>query len=186
MPLRAVCFLVVLQVCSCSEQSTSSPPAGEASANARGLQNANAMVANAKLCEPDTGVGSAQACEQACERACALNHSNSCANWAALLEAEHPSRAEQLYAQACKGGSGIGCEGQAAIVASAGDSATELYLDARRYHRIHCEQGYGRSCEQLAVLFERGLGGAVSPELGRVFRRTACSLGRSGSCRRDR
>ncbi len=176
MLLRAAYFLVVLQVYSCSDRSTSSPPASEA--NARGLLNANAMVANAKLCEPDTGVGSAQDCE----RACALNHSNSCANWAALLEPDTPIRAEQLYEQACKGGSGIGCEGQATIVASAGESATELYLDARRYHRIHCEQGYGRSCEQLAVLFERGLGGAVSPETARLFRGKACGLGRTNMC----
>ncbi|MCP4448306.1 MAG: sel1 repeat family protein [Myxococcales bacterium] len=165
----------------CSKDKSSGPSKQEVEANVRaepqaqGLANANAMIDNAKLCEPEQGAPSLDACQRACE----LNHSNSCANWAALAEA---SRALSLFERACRGGSGIGCEGQARLVEGAGDRATQIYLDARRYHRIHCSQGYPRSCEQLAGLFETAKGGKAMPAAAKSFRSRACSLGRKSSC----
>lgn len=149
----------------------------KAAALARGYKNANAMVDNAKLCEPEAGAPSLAACE----RACGLNHSNSCANWAALVKST--DEALLLYKRACKGGSGIGCEGQAMLVERSGKDASAIYLNARRYHRIHCSQGYARSCDQLASLFESDKGGEILIEAASSFRKQACTLGRKSSCR---
>ncbi len=176
-------FLVLATVVACSSDKggpTNNESAHEkkAKALARGYKNANAMVENAKLCEPEEGIPSIEACE----RACNLNHSNSCANWAALLEGQDPARALSLYQRACKGGSGIGCEGQAFHVEHSGKDASAIYRNARRYHRIHCSQGYARSCHQLATMFETTKGGKALPETAKSFRKQACVLGRKASC----
>ncbi len=149
-------------------------------AQARGFANANAMMESASLCEPKAGEPSVVACQRACE----LNHSNSCANWAALLDPSEESAVLALYQRACKGGSGIGCEGNARIVERAGGNEGPVYRNARRYHRIHCDQGYARSCEQLAALLETTKGGKPVPEAATTFRSKACSLGRVSSCER--
>jgi hypothetical protein len=144
-----------------------------------GLTNAKAMVENATRCEPKSGTGEVEACQRACE----LNHSNSCANWAAFLESSDQKRAVQLYRRSCVGGSGIGCEAEAKLAKQAGEpNSDELYLNARRYHRVHCSQGYGRSCSQLATLFEQGLGGHADEITGQSYRARACLLGVAGDC----
>lgn len=144
-----------------------------------GLANARAMIENAELCEPKTGVGNVQACETACE----LNHSNSCANWAAFLQSSDLQRARLLYQRSCKGGSGIGCEAEARLTREAGEPhSDQIYLNARRYHRVHCSQGYGRSCSQLASLFENGLGGDADKITGQSYRARACLLGVASDC----
>lgn len=169
--------------CSSRSSDTKQAPSSETSpAQERGYENAHAMVDNAKLCEPSDGVPSESACKTACE----LNHSNSCANWATLALTRDQDEAAALFARACKGGSGIGCEGRARLLTETGASPASLnavFLDARRYHRIHCTQGYARSCEQLASLFETENGGPRMPEAAVSFRRQACSLGSITSCR---
>ena len=167
----------VLAGCSNSEESAKTD---ESEANAlerahlRGLENNQAMVKNAKLCEPKSGPGDVVACERACD----LNHSNSCANWGRFLAPRNPEQALDLYRRACRGGSGIGCESVALLAAKAGniDSAA-LYLNARRYHQVHCSQGYARSCSQLAKLYQAGLGGRVDESTGQSYREHACRLG---------
>lgn len=145
----------------------------------KGLTNAKAMVENAERCEPESGTGDVEACQRACE----LNHSNSCANWAAFLESSDLKRAVQLYRRSCIGGSGIGCEAEAKRARQAGEpNSEELYLNARRYHRVHCSQGYGRSCSQLATLFEQGLGGHADEITGKSYRERACLLGIARDC----
>jgi TPR repeat protein len=179
--LSGVLFAVALLVSCASDKpkpaKSESVQEQKKAALARGYKNANAMVDNAKLCEPEAGTPSLAACE----RACRLNHSNSCANWAALVK--NPDEALRLYQRACKGGSGIGCEGQALLVERSGKDASAMYLNARRYHRIHCSQGYARSCDQLASLFESDKGGAILIEAASSFRKQACDLGRTSSCR---
>jgi TPR repeat protein len=138
------------------------------------------MIRNAEECEPFEESGSLAACERACE----LNHSNSCANWAAGLQSENARRAKRLYQRACTGGSGIGCEGLARMIADdiSAEEAAAHYLSARRYHRVHCAQGYARSCSQLAALLDQGLGGAADTKTGSMYRQRACRLGRISSC----
>lgn len=138
------------------------------------------MVDNAKLCEPSDGSPN----ESACEKACELNHSNSCANWGDLALARSQDEAAALFARACTGGSGIGCEAKARLLADTGAAGVDAaFLNARRYHRIHCAQGYARSCAQLASLFETENGGPRMPEAAVSFRKQACSLGSKTSCR---
>lgn len=161
-----------------SHSQVQATPSDRAEAQARGLANANAMVDNAKLCEPESGDPNLVACQRACE----LNHSNSCANWAALVEPKNEPTALTLYQRACRGGSGIGCEGNARLVHKAGGDEQPVYRNARRYHRIHCAQGYARSCDQLAGLFTTSNGGNALPEAAATFRKRACSLGRETSC----
>jgi hypothetical protein len=179
-PIRLRFLLICTLAVACSSDTPTSgksepPEEKKAKALVRGYTNANAMVDNAKLCEPEVAPPNLAACARACE----LNHSNSCANWAALESA----KALALYQRACKGGSGIGCEGAATLVERSGEDATAIYLNARRYHRIHCSQGYARSCDQLASLFETTKGGPIMLEAAESFRQQACVLGRKSSCR---
>ena len=136
--------------------------------HARGNKNANEMKRNAMLCEPIDGTGSTTACERACE----LNHSNSCANWGLSLLAEKPEIAIDVLARACIGGSGTGCEAESRLRKKAGDlERSEMKMKAARdYHRVHCSQGYARSCLALARLFDTGEGGPIDADTARVFR----------------
>ncbi len=157
----------------------SSRSAQENERHRAGLANAQAMIKGAEQCEPKSGIGDVEACE----RACKLNHSNSCANWAAFLESSDRQQARKLYRLSCKGGSGIGCEAEAAYAKEIGaPNSKEIYLGARRYHRVHCSQGYGRSCSQLARLFEQGLGGSADKITGQSYRAQACRLGVASDC----
>ena len=156
---------------------TSSPEAVDG--HKSGFVNAQAMVDNAKLCEPVSAPGDVAACKRACE----LNHSNSCANWGSFLETSDRERARQLYDRSCTGGSGIGCESLARLSQEDGSDQSETqYLSARRYHRVHCGQGYGRSCSQLARLFVQGKGGDADAATGQSYRQRACRLGISSDC----
>jgi TPR repeat protein len=60
--------------------------------------------------------------------------------------------------------------------------ATPIYLNARRYHRVHCAQGYARSCSQLADLLEQGLGGDADAKTASMYRQRACRLGFRAAC----
>lgn len=135
---------------------------------------AQEMQRRAGECEPSPAVSHRGACERACE----LGHSNSCARLGALeAAAGRPGRALAHYREACRGGSGAGCEG-AALLSGDGD----LYAQARRYHRVHCEQGYARSCAALAGLYAAGHGGPASASTAGYYRRRACALGWPDSC----
>jgi TPR repeat protein len=152
---------------------------GEDMAHHKGLNNANAMMRNAAACEPPIGSGDVGACQRACE----LNHSNSCANWGSFVETSDAARARQLYERSCVGGSGIGCEARARMAADAGETGLkQQYLNARRYHRVHCAQGYARSCSQLAGLLEAGNGGEADAATGQMYRERACLLGKTTDC----
>lgn len=169
----------------CSENKTRSPTPAPAETMAaqhqQGLRNAKAMVDNATLCEPESGVGNLEACR----RACNLNHSNSCANWGQLMHARDPEAAALLYKRACVGGSGIGCEAQAQLLAKDTIETTNAFLNARRYHRVHCGQGYARSCSQLAHLVEAGLGAAPDTATSKLYFQRSCRLGVSKDCDRQ-
>lgn len=142
----------------------------------RGLDNAEAMLRNAAICEPNLVAQNIAACETACT----LNHSNSCANWGTLLSDISPSQAIQLFEKACKGGSGIGCESRART--TSGRQQVRFFHHARYYHRVHCNQGYGRSCLQLATLFRDGLGGGSDLAAAAEFQKRACLLGIQSEC----
>lgn len=146
-------------------------PADEQGAHERGRQNAIKMMKNAEACEPKQGRG----LREACMRACRLNHSNSCAVWGELLLPTQPSRALSLFEQACKGGSGVGCE---ALARRTDDfvEAARLYWEARRYHQVHCDQGYARSCFQLGALFADGLGGDIDRASAAMAQKRGCEL----------
>jgi hypothetical protein len=162
-----------------ADNSASGQPSQSVDGHQTGLVNAKAMIDNAERCEPKSGTGEVAACQRACE----LNHSNSCANWGQFFEVTNRERAHMLYDRSCTGGSGIGCEALARM--SQKDGATESeaqFLSARRYHRVHCSQGYGRSCSQLATLLEQGRGGVVDTATGRSYRQRACLLGVSSDC----
>lgn len=162
-----------------ADPSSSSQPSQPVDGHETGRVNANAMVENAELCEPKSGSGDVAACQRACE----LNHSNSCANWGEFLECSDRVQARKLFERSCTGGSGIGCEALARLSLADGDEQSEAqFLNARRYHRVHCSQDYGRSCSQLAALFEQGLGGEVDAPTGHSYRKRACLLGISADC----
>ncbi len=188
MPERATRALRVLAIassisallaCKNNEQAeggkhSPSKPSQLSAADERGHNNAKAMVANAALCEPREGPRELAACE----RACKLNHSNSCANWGQLVLEQDPQKASELFDRACRGGSGIGCESKARLAVERGQSGTsELFANARNYHRVHCSQQYARSCAQLSLLYEQGLGGAADAKTAKVFHDQACQLG---------
>lgn len=128
----------------------------------------------------------------ACRQACDLGHSNSCARLASHLEADGSAddlaAALHLHLEACRGGSGLGCEGAAAMFArGAGgpadaERAAELYRSARTYHRVHCEQRFAASCAALARLHRGGLGGPRAPALAADYARRACELGVETAC----
>lgn len=175
--------LACLSACTKADEPTpiaKAPGSDQERAHRAGLDNASAMIRYAEECEPFLGEGSVDACQ----RACGLNHSNSCANWAAGVQEQSPRKAKELYERACTGGSGIGCEGLARVAArSQGDEEAAVhYLGARRYHRVHCAQGYARSCSQLAALLDQGLGGNTDFKTGAMYRERACRLGRIESC----
>lgn len=177
------CALVLV---SCQDRASKSdvrpsPASVPASADSRGLANAEAMAKNAKLCEPTTTPVDLEACQHACE----LNHSNSCANWGQLVAKLEPERARELYDRACKGGSGIGCEARARVAQQSGageEEVAERFALARNYHRVHCAQGYARSCAQLGQLFIEDLGVPIDPKTAKEFMRRACNLGWSAAC----
>lgn len=171
---------ISLPACNENEPASQSPSAQTApSAHERGHQNAAAMVDDAARCETGEGVSDLAACKSACQ----LNHSNSCANWGQLVAEREPERARELYDRACRGGSGIGCELRARLAALEKQSdAEERFATARGYHRVHCSQGYARSCAQLARLYEEGLGGAGDSQAATEFQRRACSLGWQEAC----
>lgn len=179
-------FLAIALATACEKSDKSEPPATAQTevshaeqGHGVGLENATAMIENAKLCEPQDGVGSVAACQRACE----LNHSNSCANWGRFLEETDAEEAAKLYKRSCVGGSGIGCEAEAQASKRAGKpEADAQFRNARNYHRVHCSQGYARSCSQLAALHSQGLGGAANAQTARSFRERACLLGRSADC----
>lgn len=119
-----------------------------------------------------------------CQRACELNHSNSCARWGHATElAGDRAGALALHERACRGGSGIGCDA-AARLSEAGDpdAARRFAIEARQYHRVHCEQGYIASCLGLAEMFRLGRGGPVDAAVAAHYRRRACQLGEASAC----
>ena len=129
-----------------------------------------------------------------CERACTLGHSNSCARLAQLLESSggNLTRAMALLEEACLGGSGIGCEeagrfARGGIAQEASETvAKEHDAAARRYHRVHCEQGFAPSCLGLARMYADGRGGPPAPELTDRFKTRACELGLQQACAPER
>jgi inner membrane protein len=128
----------------------------------------------------------------ACHQACDLGHSNSCARLASHLEADggadELAAALHLHLEACAGGSGLGCEGAAAMFArGAGgpadaDRSAELYRKARTYHRVHCEQRFAPSCAAAARLYREGLGGPPDAAVAGDYARRACDLGIETAC----
>ncbi len=182
--LRLGLSLLLVGMFSCGENEPKTEPgqhgdtqqAHASTIHQRGLDNAQAMMRNAKLCEPDIGAEDIAACTRACQ----LNHSNSCANWGTLVSDKLPLRAIELYSTACKGGSGIGCEALARV--SEPEQQAKFFHHARYYHRVHCNQGYRRSCQQLAQLYRTELGGKTNPDAARDFEKRACILGRQSDC----
>jgi hypothetical protein len=178
--------VTALVLVACNQHDNAAPVApeqGQASdpeeRHRAGFQHAKAMVENAERCEPARGEGDVAACQRACE----LNHSNSCANWGRFFAGSDDARASALYRRSCKGGSGIGCEAEARMSQAAGRPEAEAqFTGARNYHRVHCSQGYARSCSQLASLLEQGLGGTTDAATAKSFRKRACLLGRGSDC----
>lgn len=125
--------------------------------------------------------------DKSCERACRLGHSNSCARRGQMHESDGDKElAIEQLTRACSGGSGIGCHSLAALLERVGgypQRAERAWKDARGYHRVHCEQGFGPSCSGLAELFATGLGGKQDDSVAALFRQRACGLGRTADCR---
>ena len=138
-------------------------------ARRRGEFRGKTMIDQAELCEKKKEQNYPEACFKACE----LGHSNSCAN-VASYELGKRNRAEGVkYSElACQGGSGIGCE----LFGDLRSDAESLSM-ARIHHRVHCEQGYRRSCEDLATMFEEGKGGKMDQNTARHFKNVARRLG---------
>lgn len=164
-----LCFTALASCSDKGEPGNHSSASRAQTAHERGLANGQEMVNKANECEAQSGSIAP------CKRACELNHSNSCANWGLRLMGSDPKEAGDLLQLACRGGSGIGCEGAARITDDL-VAAAQLYLDARRYHRVHCSQGYGRSCSQLATLFREGLGGEIDRDVAALFEQHAQAL----------
>lgn len=119
-----------------------------------------------------------------CRRACELNHSNSCARWGQAQELTGDrDGARALHERACRGGSGIGCDAAARLSEHAdSEVARRFAIEARQYHRVHCEQGYIASCVGLAEMFRTGRGGPVDTAVAAHYRRRACQLGEATAC----
>ncbi len=108
---------------------------------------------------------------ESCRIACKLNHSNSC-GWLgeAARREGNEAEAKKYFEAACRGGSGIGCEGLG------------RYREARTVYRVHCFQHHAASCSRLARLYDKGLGGAASPGTAAAYREKACVLGIKSDC----
>ncbi len=187
--IRAV--LLVLAACGCgsgsgSEKSEPRPlSAGEEKARDVGLE----MNRLAEQCEQgrrfETLNGQFErgpTVLSTCQRACDLSHSNSCARAGELLLVSDAYSAAARLRQACDGGSGIGCQALAAMHLhqrlpgmELGD-ADDLLARARRYHEVHCGQGFAPSCAALAGLWQRGEGGAASAATAAHWQGMACRL----------
>lgn len=155
----------------CRDEAPAAPTADQ-----RSRERAEAMQEAARACEPQPGEVAA---DDACARGCALGHSNSCARLAQQLErAGDRAAALARFREACRGGSGVGCQGAGRL----GDGEP-AYRKARGYHRVHCEQGYAASCAALAELFARGVAGPTDEGAATTYRERACSLGLAGACR---
>jgi TPR repeat protein len=117
-----------------------------------------------------------------CQRACALGHSNSCARVGDdRLDAGDPIQAKLEYERACRGGSGLGCDG-AARLATAPAEIQRLEREARGYLRVHCEQDHAPSCLALSRMFRDGRGGVTDAAVAAHYAARACALGERDAC----
>lgn len=172
---------------SCRRDSHDKPPAPALSeADERARDRALTMERQGAAC--DAGDGAARDLA-ACREACALGHSNSC-GWLGDAHAfglgveRDDARALERYREACRGGSGLGCEGLARSYRLAGDAANSdrHYREARMVYRVHCEQRHAVSCSRLAGLYRAGLGGPVAEDVARTYQMRACALGKRDDC----
>ena len=171
-----------MAIAACGKDAPDRAPA-EASADQRAHARARTMERQGRAC--DSGDGAARDLA-ACREACELGHSNSC-GWLGdayalgLGVTRDGERAATRYRQACKGGSGLGCEGLAR--AADGSARERWFREARIVYRVHCEQErHAASCSRLAVLYRDGLGGAAAADLALSYRQRACALGRENDC----
>ena len=144
--MKALLLLVCLSFWggeACRKNSSQENRQKNVEARRRGEFRGRTMIDKADLCEKKTDKSYVEACFRACE----LGHSNSCAN-VASIELGKNNRKEGLKfsEMACDGGSGIGCEMFGDLKAD--EKALAM---ARIHHRVHCEQGYRRSCRDCLL-----------------------------------
>lgn len=190
MPLVIVCL--VLLAPGCKRAGDGDPPAPD-TADLRARDRAQTMVDRGRAC--DAG-DPARRDLDACRQACALGHSNSC-GWLGDAHArglgvvvDYP-RAMARYREACRGGSGLGCEGIARLIGGghhAGDrgEVDRRYAEARTVYRVHCSQRHAASCSRLGRLYADGLGGTAATDVAVTYWQRACALGSDADCRRIR
>jgi hypothetical protein len=179
----AVIALVVLAACSARRDEAPRPE--ERDPDTAALARATAMVARGTQCDRSAPTPDIAACTEACE----LNHSNSCAWLGEAYErgagvAQNLPRAREFFHRACRGGSGLGCEGEARCLARGLDTeeAARLLREARIVYRVHCGQRHAISCVRLAALYAEGRGGPADPGVALTYRQKACALGETSAC----
>lgn len=170
--------LGALLAIACGKSGESRPAHDDAHPADPAQQRGEQMVAFAKQChEVDLKIQLAP-----CKSACDLNHSNSCARMGEHYRLNgRLDEARRWFEHACKGGSGVGCQGAAELASDADKPA--WYKKARQYHRVHCEQDYLPSCLALAKLHEYGLGGPVDKGVAAHYLERACGLGAEQACK---
>jgi len=179
---RGAPLLIAIVAVGCSRGSSEREPTPEPPGDARPIDRAQArgenMLTFAAAChEPEVARESA-----ACRHACDLGHSNSCGRLGEHYRlAGDTAQARRWFEHACKGGSGVGCQGAAELAPHA-DKA-EWFVKARQYHRVHCDQDYAPSCLALARLHEAGLGGPADRGVAAHYLQRACALGENAGCR---
>lgn len=140
------------------------------------------------------------AAQAAFERGCALLHFSSCTKLADLLRVQRqPQRATELYRKACAGEERdactvlelpVPCEGRDACLDAADLCADYLagydVLAEPSLARSPCEKacagGVGEACDNLADMFQEGLGVPRSRSHATALRKRACELGDRDAC----
>lgn len=179
---------MLLAACSRGSDETRTRPDDEVAqlsdSDAKARARAMKMIERATQCEAGEPRDLA-----ACIEACELGHSNSCGWLGELYERRgDAARALAHYHRACKGGSGLGCEGEARAyrdgrgVEVDPGSAARLFAEARIVYRVHCGQRHAVSCGRLAALYQAGLGGVADTGVAVTYRQQACALGDRAAC----
>jgi TPR repeat protein len=128
-------------------------------------------------------------------RSCKEGSADACAGLARMYEtgtgvAESRSRAFELYSRGCKLGSGNACysAGLAAMLGSGTDkdNAVAAGLFERGCEVKDTRSGMlqeGRNCQQIALMYRRGLGVTTDERRARTYYQRACDQGMAIACR---
>lgn len=93
---------------------------------------------------------------------------------------EDDDKATALYAKACNLGNALGCDlaGEEVL----GDIPPKDYVQARTFFIRGCILKSSDACENLGLIYRKGLGVTADMDQAREFYKKSCHLGSSDSC----